>query len=165
MTQRERDAILLGSLEEARTLVEYYKSDRDILIGAFARLKEAALAYQIARDAFDAAMSDPHADMAGYSHLVTQCSEVLHTALAVSFTDLAQQHNQRIRRETLIEAAAAMRASLLEQCAARRTPGHPLINNGKPSCEGYYERKLRCPDCPEESGAADILDELAERIM
>lgn len=164
MTQRET-VTRQRELEEARSLVEHFRGERNTLLGAFARLKETALAYQIARDALDASVSDPHADRAGLQHTVTLCSGVLHTALAVSFTDLAQQHDQRIRRETLVGAAAALRASLLEQCASRRAPSHPLINEGKPSCAGYYERSLRCPDCPEESGVADVLDELAERIM
>lgn len=161
----ESSDTLQRELEEARTLVEHYKSDRDILIGAFARLKEAALAYQNARDNADAGSNDPTADHAALATALHAPSQVLHAALAASFTDLATQHDRRIQREALIDGAASLRASLLEQCAARRAPGHPLINNGNPSCSGYYERKLRCPDCPEESGAADVLDDLAGRIV
>lgn len=40
-------------------------------------------------------------------------------------------------------------------CHDRRNPeSYPLVNGGTftppPSCEGYYERGLRCPECPEE---------------
>lgn len=81
----------------------------------------------------------------------------LTAALAATPASLAGQVKARHYRE----AGALVRAAEAERCLAWRTPGGPLLNNNVPTCSGYYERGLRCHDCPEESDAASVLDDAA----
>ena len=74
------------------------------------------------------------------------------------------------KAEGLIEAAERLEREAAVACEARRNPTpYMLARTGEmftpsPSCAGYYERGLRCPDCPEDDCGADVLREMADEV-
>lgn len=68
---------------------------------------------------------------------------------------LVQRIEVHAQEKALREAAGVLKQGGVDLCAHRRSGEHPY-------CAGYFERNLRCPDCPEEDGAAEAVLELAD---
>jgi hypothetical protein len=67
---------------------------------------------------------------------------------------LVERIELRAQAKALSEAAALLKTNNEELCAHWRNPEYAY-------CAGYYERNLRCPECPEDRGEAYAVEEQA----